>query len=251
MPPYKIIKVGIIDLPGTVNGAAVAHRFKEWTWLRLTNFSKLLADKLWPHLVITQINKTSQLNSLFWTVLQRTLCLYDVNARPVAERLMHGINVSALSRPRFALSTRTQADSTLLKSRGEGVKSFSCIKEGPAYPRVLFLETRTRYAHMHTWQTNIIIFRVPCRFPLFTIERFVVGAKNGERRERTRDTTAASFVALLIVREASSGVISSHTVSPCPLVPKWFCPSDWLPNALRQRVLITLLPVNGDDGSIS
>lgn len=104
---------------------------------------------------------------------------------------------------------------------------------------------------MHTWQTNIIIFRVPCWFPLFTIERFVVGAKNGEWRERTRDTTAASFVALLIVREAraSSGVISSHTVSPCPLAPKCSCPSDWLANALRQRVLITLLPVNRDDGS--
>lgn len=31
--------------------------------------------------------------------------------------------------------------------------------------------------------------------PLFTIEWFVVGAKNGEQRERTRDTAAASFVA--------------------------------------------------------
>lgn len=29
---YKIIKVGIIDLPETLNGAMMAHRFKEWTW---------------------------------------------------------------------------------------------------------------------------------------------------------------------------------------------------------------------------
>lgn len=32
--------------------------------------------------------------------------------------------------------------------------------------------------------------------PLFAIEWFVVGSKNGEQRERTRDTAAASFVAI-------------------------------------------------------
>lgn len=50
---------------------------------------------------------------------------------------------------------------------------------------------------------------------------------------------------------ASTRVISSHTVSPRPLEPKSFCPqlSNWLPNALQQRVLITLRLVNGDDGT--
>lgn len=120
-----------------------------------------------------------------------------MNVRPEPEQLIITLAFQPSSLFHFALSACTQTDGTLLKSRGEGVKSFSCNKEGPAYPRVLYLETRTRYAHMQTWRTNNHYFWWPVS--LFIIEWFVVGAKNGEQCECTRDTTAASFVALLIV----------------------------------------------------
>lgn len=58
---------------------------------------------------------------------------------------------------------------------------------------------RTR-VHMANQQSLFLVSRVDS--PPFTIEWFVVGAKDGEQHECTRDTTAASFVVQLIVIDA-------------------------------------------------
>lgn len=77
---------------------------------------------------------------------------------------MHHISVLVLCPvPFLFICTHTHTHTP--KSRGEGVKSFSCNKEGPAYPRVLFLETLTRCAHVHTWWSNNHYFWCPVMIP--------------------------------------------------------------------------------------
>lgn len=49
-------------------------------------------------------------------------------------------------------------------------------------------------AHMVKQQSLFLVSRDDS--PIFTIEWFVVGATNGEQRECTRDTAAASFVVI-------------------------------------------------------
>lgn len=136
----------------------------------------------------------------------------------------------------------------------KGLKVLAAIKRARLITESYFWKHSQDVLTCTHGEATIVIFAAPCWFPLFTIEWFVVGAKNGEQHECARDNNLCMFCCAAYCNR--SMLLTRGHFKPY----RFTCAQKfasitsglligWLQNALGQRVPITTNRVNRDGSS--